>query len=394
MKISAVKNNKVQYGASLLNETIRSRTIEGVNDLSMHVLEAGFDDALNKPCIVLLHGFPEMAFSFRHQLKALANAGFYVVAPDQRGYGRTTGWDDSYEGDVGSFRFFNLVQDVVSLVGQLGLTSIHGVVGHDFGSPVAAWCALIRPDIFKSLVLMSAPFGGPPKFVSIGGPKVDGRGRPSSMDESLAALADPRVHYQTYYSRDNANEQMLGNGMGLLDFFKGYYFLKSAAYELNMPEPLLDWSAEQLAKLPRYYVMDLMRSMPETVSDMMAQLSSNHMPDWLNDDVMSVYAGEYEKNGFQGGLNWYRCSIDPKHNREMKIFASCKIEVPAIFIAGKADWGIYQAPGQLSKMKEIACTDMTVLPFVKGAGHWVQQERPEVVNSLLLDFFGRISRKG
>jgi pimeloyl-ACP methyl ester carboxylesterase len=97
-------------------------------------------------------------------MPTLAAAGYHVVAPDQRGYGRTTGWDGSYDGDVGSFRLTNLARDVIGLVAALGYRSVAAVVGHDFGSPVAAWCALLRPDVFRSVVLLSAPFAGPPKL--------------------------------------------------------------------------------------------------------------------------------------------------------------------------------------------------------------------------------------
>ena len=115
-----------------------------------------------RPCLLLLHGFPELAYSWRKVMLPLAEAGFHVVAPDQRGYGRTTGWDGDYDGDLGSFRLLNLVRDALGLVSALGYRSVAAVIGHDFGSPVAAWCALVRPDVFRSVVLMSAPFAGPP----------------------------------------------------------------------------------------------------------------------------------------------------------------------------------------------------------------------------------------
>src|SRR6185503_4393597 len=135
---------------------IRSRVIPGINGLAMHVLEAGFETR-NRPCLLLLHGFPELAYSWRKVMLPLAAAGFHVVAPDQRGYGRTTGWDGDYDGDLAPFRVFNLVRDALALVSAFGYRSVAAVVGHDFGSPVAANCALMRPDIFRSVALMSAP---------------------------------------------------------------------------------------------------------------------------------------------------------------------------------------------------------------------------------------------
>src|SRR3954453_282463 len=140
---------------------IRARHVAGINGLTMHMLEAGFETA-GRPCVLLLHGFPELAYSWRKIMLPLAAAGLHVVAPDQRGYGRTTGWDAAYDGDLDSFRRPNLVRDALGLVSALGYHSVAAVVGHDFGSPVAAYCSLLRPDVFRSVVLMSAPFAGPP----------------------------------------------------------------------------------------------------------------------------------------------------------------------------------------------------------------------------------------
>src|SRR5262245_27704907 len=146
-----------------LPSAIRSRTVDNINGLSMHVLEAGFETS-GRPCVLLLHGFPELAYSWRKVMPVLAEAGYHVLAPDQRGYGRTTGWDADYDGDLASFRLTNLVRDALRLVSPFGYRSVDAVFGHDFGSSVAAWCALIRPDVFRSVVMMSEPFGGPPSL--------------------------------------------------------------------------------------------------------------------------------------------------------------------------------------------------------------------------------------
>src|SRR5258708_11877360 len=140
---------------------IRSRFVDGINGLRMHVLEAGFETE-GRACVLLLHGFPELAYSWRKVMPALAEAGYHVIAPDQRGYGRTTGWDPRYDGDLNSFRLLNLVRDALGLVSAFGYRHVDAVIGHDFGSPLAAWCALVRPDGFRSVALMSAPFAGEP----------------------------------------------------------------------------------------------------------------------------------------------------------------------------------------------------------------------------------------
>src|ERR1700751_625914 len=134
-----------------LPAAIRSRYLDGINGLRMHVLEAGYETT-GRPCVLLLHGFPELAYSWRKVMPALAAAGFHVVAPDQRGYGRTTGWDGDYHGDLASFRLLNLVRDKLTLVAALGYRAV-SVVGHDFGAAVAVGCALIRPDVFRSMTL-------------------------------------------------------------------------------------------------------------------------------------------------------------------------------------------------------------------------------------------------
>src|SRR6195952_3814405 len=144
-----------------LPPTVRSRFAENINGLRMHVLEAGFETP-GRPCILLLHGFPELAYSWRKVMPQLAAAGYHVIAPDQRGYGRTTGWSADYDGDLNPFRLTNLVRDALGLVSAFGYKHVDAVFGHDFGSYVAAWCALMRPDVFRAGVTMSAPFGGPP----------------------------------------------------------------------------------------------------------------------------------------------------------------------------------------------------------------------------------------
>ena len=179
--------------AAALPQAIRPRFVHNNNGLRMHLLEAGFEES-GRPCVVLLHGFPELAYSWRKIMMPLASAGFHVIAPDQRGYGRTTGWDPDYDGDLASFRIQNLVKDVLGLALALGYHSVHAVVGHDFGSPVAAYCALIRPDVFRSVVLMSAPFAGPPALPF-------DTARPSSSLALLQAQEHPRPSRAALWAR-------------------------------------------------------------------------------------------------------------------------------------------------------------------------------------------------
>lgn len=377
------RNADVAYGGTTLPAGVRSRFLDGVNGLAVHALEAGFEDGA-RPCVVLLHGFPELAYSWRKQLPPLAAAGFHVVAPDQRGYGRTTGWDGRYDGDIAPFRLYNLALDVVALVEALGRRSVAAVVGHDFGSPVAAYCALIRPDVFRSAVLMSAPFAGPPP---VRDPSA-GAAAARDIHRELAALPVPRKHYQRYYTTRAAAADMHGAPQGVRDFLRAYFHVKSADWTGNRPFPLKAWTAEELAKLPRYYVMDLDRTMPESVAPEMPSPAEIEACAWLTDEELGVYSAEYGRLGFQGGLQWYRCANDPLHTADLRMFAGRAIEVPTVFIAGAADWGVYQRPGALEAMCDTACARMRGIHLVEGAGHWVQQERPEAVNRRLLEFLG------
>jgi pimeloyl-ACP methyl ester carboxylesterase len=374
------------YGNATLPPGVRSRIVDGINGLAMHVLEAGFETK-GRPCVLLLHGFPELAYSWRKVLLPLAAAGFHVVAPDQRGYGRTTGWDDAYDGDLDSFRIFNLVRDALALVSALGYRSVAAVVGHDFGSHVAANCALIRPDVFRSVALMSAPFAGPPPLpfdtAEEPPPSVSSR---DNVFEDLATLDRPRKYYQRYYQTREANENMWKAAQGIHAFMRGYYHVKSADWKQNRPFPLSVLTAGELAKMPTYYVMDLGKGMAETVAEEMPPANEIAACRWLTEQELSVYSGEFGRTGFQGGLQWYRCRSG-KYAAELDVFSGRTIDVPACFIAGKSDWGVYQTPGVFVRMQTAAvCPQWRGAHLIDGAGHWVQQERPEEVTRLLLQF--------
>jgi pimeloyl-ACP methyl ester carboxylesterase len=367
--------------ASVLPPGVRSRFVDGVNGLRVHVLEAGFETA-GRPSILLLHGFPELAYSWRKIMPALAAAGYHVVAPDQRGYGRTTGWDPRYDGDLGSFRLLNLVRDALGLVAALGRRSVALVAGHDFGSPVAAYCALVRPDVFRSVALMSAPFAGPPDLRD---GAVDEQPA-ESIHDALARLERPRKHYQWYYSTREADGDMRGSPQGVAAFLRAYFHMKSADWRGNRPFRLAGWTADELAWMPTYYIMDRDKDMAETVAPAMPSAAEIAACRWLADDELAVYAAEFERTGFQGGLQWYRCRTEGRFESELQLFAGRTIDVPSVFVAGRSDWGVYQVPGSFERMQEAACTRMLGCHLLDGAGHWVQQEQPERVGRLLVEF--------
>lgn len=372
---------------------VRSRFIHGINGLRMHVLEAGYE-AGNRPGVLLLHGFPELAYSWRKVMIPLAKAGYHVFAPDQRGYGRTTGWDRDYDGDLASFRRLNVVRDALGLVFALGYRSVAAVVGHDFGSPIAAWCAVTRPDVFRSVALMSAPFAGTPSLpfgTADDPPRPSTPSGPSLFDE-LAALPRPRKHYQRYYTTREANDNMRNAPQGVHAFLRAYFHYKSADWPGNQPFRLAARTAAEMAKMPTYYIMDLEEGMAETVARHMPtpeQIAANR---WLPDDELRVYTEEYRRTGFQGGLNWYRSGEIGA--AEQELFADRRIDQPSIFISGASDWGSYQSPGALERMQDRACTDMRGVHMVDGAGHWVQQEQPEETCRLLIEFLRGVRSEG
>jgi pimeloyl-ACP methyl ester carboxylesterase len=225
-----------------------SRIVPGVNGLDMHVLETG---ELGNPALLLLHGYPELAVSWLKVMPPLTAAGYRVIAPDLRGYGRTSGWDADYDGDLWQFRMLNLTRDVVALVSALGYRSVEAVAGHDFGAPVAAICALVRPDIFKRLILMT-PVAGPPTLPYGTGARP---ATPDPIHAELARLNPPRKHYQWYNSTRKAVEDWTHPPQGLRPFLRAYYHHKSADWVGNKPVMLRGWNAEELSIMPDYYIM-------------------------------------------------------------------------------------------------------------------------------------------
>ena len=172
---------------------------------------------------------------------------------------------------------------------------------------------------------------------------------------------------------------------GVHAFLRAYYHCKSADWTGNKPFKLSSFTARELAQMPTYYIMDLKKGMAETAAEQTPSEAQVAACRWLTDEHLSVYADEFGRTGFQGGLQWYRC-LTGKYVSELEMFSGRTIDVPACFIAGKSDWGVYQVPGALERMETTACTQWRGTHLVDGAGHWVQQEQPEEVSRLLLQF--------
>ena len=379
-----IKTCSTHYGEVPLQDGIKSKKIKNNNGLEMHILEAR-PDAKNYPLLILAHGFPELAYSWRHIMPALASLGYVVVAPDQRGFGQTTGWAGQYEDPLEPFNLVNLVRDIVGLVGALGYDEVRAIIGHDAGSYVAGACALIRPDIFKSCVMMSAPFTGAPPLLENKTTKLT---RPTldQLDKELSELKEPRKHYQTYFSSPSANVDLMNSTQGIHQFLRAYYHHKSADWSDNQPFTLTSWDAKIMAQMPTYYIMHHGQTMPETVASEMPNEKQIKSCEWLTELELQVYASEYSKNTFQGGLQWYRCATEGINQPALSLFAGQRILVPTLFLSGKNDWGIYQTPGAIEHMRDQVCASMEGIVLVDQAGHWVQQEQSTAVLEHLTQF--------
>ncbi|EXJ92716.1 hypothetical protein A1O3_01268 [Capronia epimyces CBS 606.96] len=360
------------------------------HSLVFHILESlPKEDSPAGPrpqLILLIHGFPEIAYSFRKVLPLLAAQGYHAVAFDQRGYGRTFSRKPL---EAASFRPLNLIKDTVTLVQVLGYTTVSCIVGHDFGAVTASLCALSRPDMFRRLVLMSHPTKGPPQLPLSTSPSY---GQPSAsppppvdMEKALSELPRPRKHYKWYYCTSPANAEMtFPAGPALHTFLRGYFHLKSADWDGNTPHPLEGWTADELQKMPRYYIMDLADTMRQAVERDMAEENpkavSSRSARWLPDNELAVYVEEYGRTTFRGGLNWYKVQTQPDVASDVEAWSGAKISIPTLFVAGKRDWGTYQEPGAIEAMesgKSVKEGMYMGTVLIEDAGHWVNQEQPE-----------------
>ena len=298
-----------------------------VNGIEMAVTVDG-----SGPLVILCHGWPELSFSWRHQIPALAAAGYRVAAPDMRGFGDT----DAPSG-VGDYTLFHNVGDMVALVGALGETRA-AIVGHDWGAPVAWHAAMFRPDIFPVVAALSVPLSR------------RARGKPL---EALKAAG--------------------------ITWFYWHYF-----QEPGVAEAEFEADIDRFMRLVTYgRGLDLVLKPGGKFLD--GGIIPERMPPWLDDAALAHLTAAYRKSGFRGGLNWYR-NID--RNWELTApWQDAKVTVPALFIAGAKD-GVIRGPiGQksLADLENIVpqLRKKVVLP---DAGHWIQQERPQEVNAELLAF--------
>lgn len=323
----------------------------------------------------------------------LASHGYCVVAPDLRGGGRTTGWDTRpySKTDLSEFSNTNMVRDLVSLVYGLGYTKVFSVVGHDYGAIIAAWAALMRPDMFRSSVHVTNPFDGAPLpahpapiHSDMPSSVITATSKLEQQEAALQQLQPPRKYYQVSNAQSEAaNDWNTGGSLGLREFLRRYFYVKSADWPGNHPHSLPGTTAEDLAVIPHYYVMLLNESMSATVGSLTKECNLDNTHTWLPEEALDVYVSEYQRVGFQGQLNWYR--VLTSTSSDLLLMAGRKIEGPVIFISGDKDWGSYQHPGALERYNQ-TCSDFRGRYFVPGAGHWVQLEQPEALTERILAF--------
>jgi len=307
---------------------------------TQHVHEAG-----SGPLVIFCHGFPDLGWCWRHQLEALAAAGFHAVAPDMRGYGGT----DRPEG-VEAYAMTQLVADIVALVHALGETSAV-VVGHDFGAPVAWHCALLRPDMFRAVAALSIPFnprreGRPPLAVyraiarSMGKDFYILRFQDPSIEAELEADVETTLR-TAFWSYDGATPaEKRGSG-----------FLAPDATFLGAMHP------------------------PEG------------LPPWMSEDDLRVYVDAFAAGGFHGPVGWYR-NID-RNWEQLAFVQGQRIQVPAWFMVGEHD-PVRGYTGSGEAELEQWVTDLRGKVVVPGRGHWIQQEDPETVSSGLIGFLSSL----
>jgi epoxide hydrolase A/B len=322
----------------------KHRVVE-TNGIRMHVAECGAG-----PLVVLCHGFPESWYSWRHQVRALAEAGFHAVAPDMRGYGET-----DRPPAIEQYTLFHLVGDMVGLLDALGAEKAV-IAGHDWGAPVAWHAALLRPDRFRGVIGLSVPFVP----------------RRASRPTSVMPQTEEAVFYQLYFQSPGVAEAELERDVRLS--------IRGLLYSASGDAPRLESGGTPVGDVGM---------VPRQGGFLSRILNPASLPQWLSEADVDFYVSEFTRTGFRGGLNWYR-NID-RNWELLATFAGAPVTVPALYIAGDRDLvlafrGMDQVIAHLPKFVPQLRRPI-ILP---GCGHWTQQERAREVNEAMLDFIARL----
>lgn len=305
----------------------------------MHIAEAG-----EGPLVLLIHGFPECGYSWRHQLTALARAGYHAVAPDMRGYGRTDAPDP-----IESYAILHLIADVNGLIDVLGEKRAT-IVGHDWGALVAWQAAQLRPDRFHAVVGMSVPF-----FARL----------PIKPTTMMKAAAGEKFLYILYFQEPGKAEAELDPRAR--EMMRGMLYTISGSVDPS-----------------HYRNLDL----PKTAKFLDDIVIPEKLPEWLTEKDLDVYVAEFERTGFRGGLNGYR-NFD-RNWELLAAFGDLRITVPALFIGGLRDPVVtvpeLSGEGPAVQMLGAFCDDLRGKVLIEGVGRWNQQEAPAETNAALIEF--------
>ena len=364
-----------------IKDLIKSKVIKNVNGLNFYIRETNTEKRSNN-IIVLLHGFPELSYSFRFLMVLLAKQGYYCIAPDQRGYGKTLSIKKE---KTNNFSVINLSKDIFELLKKLQIKNFH-LIGHDFGAYISSYVALLYPECISSLTIMSMPFGGLPEKNNIN--------KLAIINQELHKLNPKKKHYQYYLSSKNASKNILNCTQGLKNFLRNYFYFKSYDYPKNQPFKLNSFTARDMAKMPEYYIMNYNLGMAQTVLKYAPSKKEIYNCKWMTEKDLLFFYNSFKHRGIQEPLKWYKVMLSTKEkNSILKLNLPNSIDIPSLFIAGSADWGIYQKPGELEKMESIFFKNYAGTKIIKKAGHWVQQENPKETLKEIILFLSAIKKK-
>ncbi len=303
----------------------------------IHLMEAGPPSGTP---VVLVHGFPESWYSWRHQLRALAEADHRALAIDVRGYGRSAG-----PAEIEAYAMTALVGDVVAVIDDLGVERAV-VVGHDWGAPIAWNTALLRPDRVSGVAGLSVPYN----------PRLDVR--PLA---TMRARAGDEIFYIDHFQAPGVAEAEIE--ADLAGWLRGFYFTASGEADPGLPSMAMVTPGGQLR-------------------DRLQQPAPGQMA-WMTDDDFAFYLGEFERTGLTGGLHRYR-NIE-RDWTELAAWRHAPIRVPSLFIGGDRDGPTRLGRRAIERFDQ-TLPGLTRSEILAGCGHWTQQERPDEVNQLLLEF--------
>ena len=313
-----------------------SSTIVERRDVRLRVYHQG-----QGPLVLLLHGFPELAYSWRHQFEPLAAAGFMVAAPDQRGFGGS-----SCPEPIEAYAVEELAADAAAIIDQLGGGSA-AVIGHDWGAPVAWHTALRYPETVRAVGSLSVPHGR--------------RAARPPLDAMREAAGPDHIFYVDYFQQPG---------------------LAEGEFEANIRDSLLGFMWSISGDAPREERFQPIRRGRRFIDSITVPKS---LPTWLSEDDLQVYVDAFTKTGFRGGLNWYR---NVNRNWEQSAdLADATVRQPAMFVTGSRDPA--RNPAAMERLRDVV-PDLRVFEVLEGCGHWTQQERPEAVTALILEFLNAV----